>query len=191
MAHATDLEEGGTGSEDISPGWRVFQVVALLTALSWLGSYILMYDPGSGSRGVLSGGQGLMEAWGNVVFDLSPILSVFIIALAVFPERLEYLTRGNDWTSIATRVVLFALPVLWMVNVFIGPRSVMIDKLISQPLNPSGMIPYFGGVFLHVVFQHWFQAIAAITLALVPEKFATLTESATPAGVQCAVVECE
>jgi hypothetical protein len=191
MAHATDSQEGGTGAAGIGLGWRVFQVVALLTALSWLGSYVLMYDPGSGIRSVLAGGTGLMEAWGNIVLDLSPILSIFIIALAVFPERLSYLTRGNDWTSIATRVLLFALPVLWMVNVFIGPRSVMIDKLISQPLNQSGMIPFFGGVFLHVVFQHWFQAIAALTLALVPEKFATLTESTAPAGVQCAVVECE
>lgn len=191
MAHTRDTRKGSTGAERIDPGWRVFQAVALLTALSWLGSYVLMYDPGSGFRGVLAGGQGLLEAWGNIVFDLSPILSVFIIALAVVPERLSYLTRGNDWTSAVTRVVLFALPVLWMVNVFVGPRAVMIDKLISQPLNPSGMIPFFGGVFLHVVLQHWFQAIAAITLALVPETFATLTESPTPAGVQCAVVECE
>jgi hypothetical protein len=50
------------------------------------------------------------------------------------------------------------------------------------------MIPFAGGVFLHVVFQHWFQAIAAIAVALVPQQFDTLTESPTPAGVQCALV---
>ena len=109
----------------------------------------------------------------------------------MFPERLSFLTRGDDWTSTATRAILFALPVLWMVNVFIGPRSVMIDKLIAQPMNPSKMIPFYGGVFLHVVMQHWFQSLAAIVLALVPERFATLTESPTPAGVQCAIVDCE
>lgn len=191
MAHTTDIRTGGTGTQNIGSGWRVFQVVALLTALSWLGSYFLIYNPFSGIESVLSGGAGFMEAWGDIVFDLSPILSVIIIALAVFPERLAFLTRGDDWTSAVMRVILFTLPVLWMVNVFIGPRSVMIDKLISQPLNQSGMIPLFGGVFLHVVFQHWFQAIATLTLALVPEKFTTLTESTTPAGVQCAIVECE
>lgn len=46
-------------------------------------------------------------------------------------------------------------------------------------------------MFLHVVFQHWFQGLVAVTIALVPEQFATLTESPTPAGIQCAVVQCE
>jgi hypothetical protein len=46
-------------------------------------------------------------------------------------------------------------------------------------------------VFLHVVFQHWFQAIAALGFALVPQQFGTLTGSQTPAGVQCALVNCE
>lgn len=169
----------------------MFQVIALLTALSWLASYLLFTTPGAWIGPLLAGELGLMEAWGDIVFDLSPIVSIVVIGLAVFPERLSFLTERDDWTSTATRVILFALPVLWMVNVFIGPRSVMIDKLISQPLNPSGMIPFYGGVFLHVVMQHWFQSLAAIVLALVPAQFATLTESPTPAGIQCAVVECE
>jgi hypothetical protein len=32
---------------------------------------------------------------------------------------------------------------------------------------------------------------SAIALALVPNAFATITESSTPAGIQCAVVQCE
>lgn len=191
MAHSTDTQTGGTGTAGISTGWRVFQVIALLTALGWLASYLLYTTPGAWINPLLSGELGLMDAWGSIVFDLSPIISFVIIGLAVFPERLRFLTRGTDWTTTLTRIVIFALPALWIVNVFIGPRSIMIDKLISQPMNPSKVVPFTGGVFLHVVFQHWFQAFAAIALALVPEKFATLTESATPAGVQCAIVDCD
>lgn len=190
MAQVHESQETG-GQRGISIGWRVFQIVALLTALSWLASYLLFTTPGTWIDPLLAGELGLMESWGDIVFDLSPILSVFVIGLAVFPERLSFLTQHRGWTSSVTRVILFALPVLWMVNVIIGPRSVMIDKLIAQPMNPSKMIPFYGGVFLHVVMQHWFQSLAAIVLALVPEQFDTLTESPTPAGIQCAIVECE
>lgn len=190
MAQAHETTGGRTGTGTIGTGWRVFQVVALLTALSWLASYFLFTTPGAWINPLLSGEIGFLEAWGSIVFDLSPILSIVIIGLAVFPERLSFLTSGDDWKTTATRVILVVLPALWMINVFIGPRSVMIDKLIATPLDPSGMIPFFGGVFLHVVFQHWFQSVAAIVLALVPEQFSTLTESPTPAGVQCAVVDC-
>lgn len=190
MAHATETHDS-TGRAGISTGWRIFQVVALLTALSWLASYLLFTTPGAWVSPLLSGEMRLMEAWGSIVFDLSPILSIVIIGLAVFPERLSFLTRGDGWSSTATRVLIFVLPALWIVNVFIGPRSVMIDKLIASPLDASKMVPFYGGVFAHVVFQHWFQSFAALALALVPEQFSTLTESPTPAGVQCAVVDCE
>lgn len=190
MAHASETQ-GTAGRTGISTGWRIFQVVALLTALSWLASYLMFTTPGSWISPLLAGELGIMEAWGSIVFDLSPILSIVIIGLAVFPERLSFLTRGDGWSSTATRVLIFVLPALWIVNVFIGPRSVMIDKLIAGPLAPSKMVPFYGGVFAHVVLQHWFQSFAAIALALVPEQFSTLTESPTPAGVQCAVVECD
>ncbi|WP_433628478.1 hypothetical protein [Halomicrococcus sp. NG-SE-24] len=106
----------------------------------------------------------------------------------MFPERLSFLTTGEGWSTTVARAVLFVLPALWMVNVFVG--TPMVDKLITVPLQSSRMVPTFSGVFLHVVFQHWFQSIAAIVLALTPQQFSTLTESPTPAGVQCAVVDC-
>lgn len=190
MAQAHETTGGRTGTETIGTGWRVFQVVALLTALSWLASYLLFTTPGTWIGPLVAGEIGFLEAWGSIVFDLSPIISIVIIGLAVFPERLSFLTRGDDWKPTAMRALLFVLPALWMINVFIGPRSIMIDKLIATPLNPSKMVPFFGGVFLHVVLQHWFQSVAAIVLALVPDRFSTLTESPTPAGVQCAVVDC-
>lgn len=185
MAQAHEAPSTGTDAGHISTGWRVFQVVALLTALSWLMSYALFVTP-FGWVGPMFGGE--LPAWGDVVFDLSPIVSIFVIALAVFPERLSFLTEGSGWTTTVARAVLLILPALWMVNVFVG--TPMVDKLITVPLQPSRMIPTFGGVFLHVVFQHWFQSIAAIVLALAPQQFSTLTESPTPAGVQCAVVDC-
>ena len=133
---------------------------------------------------------GDMPSYGTVVFDLSPILSAVLILLAVAPGGLRFVEAAN-WMGYLSRAILFALPVLWMLNVFVGPRSVMIDKLINRPLAQSGMIPFYAGVFMHVVFQHWFQAVTVLVFSLVPEKFGTLVESKTPAGVQCAVVDCE
>lgn len=161
----------------IGLGWRLFQIVALISAVSWLFSYLLFGDP-----------LGRLEpAWGSIVWVLSPIISIFIIGIAVAPERLSFLQQ-SDAKGIAARSVLLLVAGLWMVNVFVG--TPMVDKLFAEPLAASRVIPAFGGVFLHVVFQHWFQALAAITLALVPEQFSTITDSPTPAGVQCAVVEC-
>lgn len=185
MAQAHETSDVG-GSGGISSVWRVFQLLGLIVALSWLASFILYSDPYGWVGGLASGD---LPSYGTVVFDLSPILSVFLIVLAVAPERLEFV-RGSDWTAWITRGILLLLPVLWMLNVFFGSRSQMIDFLINDPLGQSRMVPFFAGVFLHVVFQHWFQAVTALVFALVPEQFGTLTESPTPAGVQCAVVDC-
>lgn len=185
MAQAHETSSTGGVSGNISVGWRVFQVLGLLSALSWLTSYILFVTPFKWVGPLLNG---TLPSWGTVVFDLSPIVSVIVILLAVAPERLKF-AKGNSALAYAVRGVVLILPALWMLNVFIG--TPMVDKLITQPLNPSRMIPTFAGVFLHVVFQHWFQAIAALGFALVPNQFGTLTESPTPAGIQCAVVQCE
>lgn len=183
QAHNTSSTSGVSGN--ISIGWRVFQVLGLLSALSWLTSYILFVTPFQWVGPMLSG---TLPSWGSVVFDLSPIVSVIVILLAIAPERLGF-ADSDSALAYAIRAVVLILPALWMLNVFVG--TPMVDKLITQPLNPSRMIPAFSGVFLHVVFQHWFQAIAALGFALVPNQFGTLTESSTPAGIQCAVVQCE
>lgn len=178
-------ETSGVGaSGDISTVWRVFQILGLLVALSWLASFILYSGPYGWVAGLF---QGDIPSYGTVVFDLSPILSVFLIVLALAPEKLAFV-RGSGWKTWVTRGILLLLPVLWMLNVFTG--TPMVDKLIADPLGQSRMIPFFAGVFGHVVFQHWFQAVTALVFALVPEQFGTLTESPTPAGVQCAVVDC-
>jgi hypothetical protein len=175
------------GSGRISNGWRVFQLLGLLVALSWLVSFVLQSEPYAWLPGLAAGD---LPSYSTLVFDLSPILSVVLILLAVAPDRLSVLTEYN-WKGYTARAILIILPVLWMLNVFVGPRSQMIDNLITTPLDASGMIPFFGGVFLHVVFQHWFQALTALAVGLVPGQFGTLTESPAPAGVQCAVVDCE
>jgi hypothetical protein len=187
MAQAHETRTTGGEPNTIGTGWRIFQVLALLTALSWLGSFLLFSEPYGWVAGLFAGE---LPEWGTLVFDLSPIVSIILILLAVAPGQLRFM-EGDDWKAYLVRAVVLVLPALWMLNVFVGPRQVMIDKLIATPLDPSNMIPLWGGVFLHVVMQHWFQSIAAIAFALVPEQFDTLVESPTPAGVQCAVVECE
>lgn len=192
MAEAHETPGPGTDTGEtpraISAGWRVFQVLGLLSALSWLVSYFAIYAPTGAFQWVDPLFAGQLPAWGDVVFDVSPLVSVLVILLAIWPSALGFM-QGDDWTAYLARIVAFVVPAAWMLNVFVG--SPMVNKLVTQPLEPSKMIPLFAGVFLHVVFQHWFQAIAAIAFSLVPDQFETLTASETPAGVQCAVVRCE
>lgn len=190
MAGTHETADGSTGtgrSGRIGTGWRVFQILALLSALGWLVSYVAFtaFDGAFSWVGPMFAGE--IPAWGDVVFDISPIVSVLVILLAVWPSALQFMQKDN-WQAYLARVVAFLIPAAWMLNVFVG--TPMVDKLITQPLAPSGQIPFFAGVFLHVVFQHWFQAIAAIAFSLVPDQFETLTASETPAGIQCAVVDC-
>jgi len=189
MAEAqAQAQDAGSEPGDISTGWRAFQVIALLAALSWLVSYILFVDGYTALTEGL-GGQGIFAMIGGIVYGLSPIVSIVVIGIAVWPKAFSFLNDGDAKAMIA-RTVIFLVPFLWMANVLLG-SSPMVDKLFTIPLDQSGALPIFGGVFLHVVFQHWFQGLVAVTIALVPEQFATLTESETPAGIQCAVVQCE
>lgn len=178
MAEAQAQGTGTASSGGISSAWRVFQAVGLLVALSWLGSWLLV-----------EGYARVGEGYGGLVFALSPLVSLVIIAMAVSPGSFAFLNDG-DWKAWTARIVLFVIPFLWMYNVMFG-GSPMVDKLFDIPLQQSKALPIYAGVFLHVVFQHWFQGLVAITIALVPEQFAALTESPTPAGLQCAVVDCE
>lgn len=188
-AHETPSTGTGTGTQpdSIGAGWRAFQVLGLLSALAWLGSYVAFVAPNGAFSWVGPMFTGDLPAWGTVVFDISPLVSVLVILLAVWPRALQFM-QGDDWTAYAGRAIAFLIPAAWMLNVFVG--TPMVNKLITQPLAASRMIPMFAGVFLHVVFQHWFQAIAAIAFSLVPDQFETLTASETPAGIQCAVVDC-
>lgn len=186
-AHGTADVERGDRSGGVGLGWRVFQVLALGSALAWLYSYFAIYAPGGAFTWVGPLFDGQLPAYGDVVFDISPVVSVLVVLLALWPSSLRAL-QGRSKQAYALRAIAFIIPALWMVNVFVG--TPMVDKLIGQPLNESRMVPVYGGVFLHVVLQHWFQSIAAIAFTLVPEQFDTLTASETPAGLQCAVVDC-
>ncbi|WP_396611321.1 hypothetical protein ACH9L7_14070 [Haloferax sp. S1W] len=190
MAGAHESADAGTGAGTtgaIGTGWRVFQILGLLSALAWLASYTVFTAPNGAFSWVAPLFSGEIPAWGTVVFDISPLVSVLVILLAVWPSTLQFM-QGDNWQAYALRALAFIIPAAWMLNVFVG--TPMVDKLITQPLAPSRQIPFFAGVFLHVVFQHWFQAIAAIAFSLVPDQFETLTASETPAGIQCAVVDC-
>ena len=185
MAAETTTTGSSTASNDIGLGWRVFQVLALVVALSWIVSYINM---GGYTFVLTGGGPPGIPGLASIIFFLSPIVSIVLIVLAVKPDWLDLLDE-NRTRGMAIRAVVLLFPLLWMVNVFMG--WVMVDKLITDPFGPSKAVPLAGGVFFHVVFQHWFQSLAALVLGLVPDQFDTLTESPTPAGIQCTVVDCE
>lgn len=167
----------------IGPGWRLFQLLGLVAALSYLAGW-LYAGPSRYLEGIGSGVQG---TWGGVVGMLSPVVAVVMIVLALAPERLSFLAERRPAARLALAAVL-VLAVAWMVNaIFFSP---MYDKFFTVPGDPARVLPISGGVFLHMVLQHWFQSIAVITLALSPERYASLLRSPEPAGLQCAVVRC-
>lgn len=172
-------------SYDISTGWRAFQAVALISAVSWLLSYILFVQPFAWVGPLFA--NGVVPKWGNVIFDISPLLSVVIILMAVAPRTLAFMD-DDDWLGIIARSLLAFYAAAWMINVLIA--TPMVGMLFEQPLAASKMVPVFGGVFFHVVIQHWFQAVAGFVFAVASDPFEVLTEAPTPSGVQCAVVDC-
>lgn len=177
----TDHQAQGDG---VGIGWRVFQIVALLSAVSYIAGWIY----GDPSRYLAGLGSADLAAYTGIISFLSPIVSVFLIVLAIAPDSLSWLTDAETTPAKVTLGFLLALTVAWMVNAFFTP---MYTKLVTVPMDPSGVLPITGGVFLHMVFQHWFQSIATVVLAVAPKTFKDITDSPTPAGLQCAVVECE
>lgn len=156
--------------------WRLFEVTALVVVSGLYSHFVVK-------------GTGIPELrWRAIVSFFSPIISLYIVGMAVVPEERSF-GQVDDWKGWLGRGVLGVLSVPWIVKVFVG--TPMVDELFSIPLRGSGAFPVFGNVFRHVVFQHWLQTLAGLAMALVPKQFATLTDSPTPAGVQYAVVECE
>lgn len=167
----------------IGPGWRLFQFVGVVAALSYLFGWFY-----AGPNRYLDGlGGGVQSTWGSVVGLLSPIVAIVMIVLALAPERMSFLTERRPGARLALAAIL-VLAAAWMVNaIFFSP---MYDKFLTTPGDPAKVLPISGGVFLHMVLQHWFQSIAVIVLALSPERYASLLRSPVPAGLQCAVVRC-
>lgn len=160
-------------------GWRLFQLGGFLTAVSWFLSYFLFLD-GYTALQVVFGTDNLLWVIGGIGYFLSPLLSVVLIAIAVWPGALAFL-NGDGRRALAARAVLFLIPFLWLGSVFVGDTA-MVNQMLTNPLGKSVALPVMTGATVHVVFQHWFQGFAAMLLAMVPERFSTLTDSDRPAG---------
>lgn len=186
MAQAHSRETGPDGSL-AGIGWRTFQLLGLLTALSWIVSYAMFLD-GYEALAVVFQPNSVVGAVASLAYFLSPLISLVLVAIAVWPRALSALD-GTSRVALAARSLLVLVPVIWLGTVFIGAPA-MITGMFVDPLGHSMALPVFGGQFVHVLFQHWFQGLAAIALGLVPGRFGTLTHAARPAGLQCSVVEC-
>lgn len=174
------------GPASIGLGWRAFQVGGLLIAASWLFSYVVFLN-GFEAWQTIFGLENPIWITFGIGYFFSPLLSIVLIAIAVWPGALALLNRG-DRRALIARVGLFLVPTMWLGSVFVGD-SAMIDAMIRNPLGHSRALPVTGGAFFHVVFQHWFQGFSAMLLALVPSHFATLTNSDRPAGTGAVVRE--
>lgn len=169
-------------------GWRAFQIVGLVTALTWLVSYVVFLN-GYEAFQTIFGLSNPLYILGGIGYGLSPIMSLALVVIAFWPGALGRLTR-SDLPALVARAVLLVVPTLWLGAVFLGDSS-MITAMVNAPLGRSSALGIVGGNVIHVVFQHWFQGSVAIALALVPSRFGTLTLAERPAGIQCAVVGCE
>lgn len=168
----------------IGLAWRTFQLAGLVMAVSWIVSYLLFLD-GYTALQVVFGTSNLLWFVGGIGYFLSPLISVILITIAVWPEALAIL-HGDDLKAIGLRAFLFVIPFLWLGSVFVGDTA-MVDRMLTAPLGHSVALPVVGGAFFHTVFQHWFQGFAAMLLALVPTRFSTLTDSDRPAGTGAVV----
>lgn len=174
------------GPASIGPLWRIFQLLAMLTAVSWLISYAF-YLNGYTALVQIFGIDSVFWFVGGVAYFLSPIISFVLIGMAVKPETFRFLNRGDAKARIA-RALLLLIPLCWLGTVFVGAPS-MINPMLKDPLSHSTALPVTGGAFFHAVFQHWFQGFAAMVLALAPSRFARITESDRPAGTGAVVRE--
>lgn len=167
--------------ERVGLGWRIFQLVGLVAGLSylvgWLSGNPLRYIEGMDSP---------LSAWTGTIALLSPLVAIALIVLAIDPQALAFL-RKRTATARILQALFLILTVGWMVNALLW--TPMYTKFLTTPLEPAQVLPIPGGVFVHMVLQHWFQSIAVLVLALAPQRFTALTDS-PQARVQCAVVKC-
>lgn len=170
--------------EQVGAGWRVFQVLALIAGVSYIIGWVAA-GPASYFNGIVDSPTAL-SSYTSLISFLSPIVALAAILLAVDPHRLNLLTRKSAAARTAA-VLLLILTVGWLLN---GMFTPMYEKLITVPMNPSQVLPIPGGVFLHMVLQHWFMSIAVLTLALMPSRFSALIANTRPTALQCAVVRC-
>lgn len=184
MAQAHETAGSGTVNP-ISAGWRLFQLVVLVVAMS----YIVGWFIGGPTRFLdKAAAGGPVQTWAGLVLFASPLISVLLIVLAIWPNTLAALSEKQSLAAKVTLGVIFLFTAAWLVNAFL--YTPMYTKLVENPMGPAKVTPFTGGLAFHMVFQHWFQSAAVLVFALFPQKFSTLTRSAEPAGLQCAVVEC-
>lgn len=184
MAQAHKAEGSGR-IESISPAWRVFQLAVFVVALSYLvGWYI-----GGPTRFLdKAASGGLVQTWAGLILFASPLISVLLIVLAIWPNTLAALSEKKTVGAKVLLGIIFLFTLAWLVNALL--YTPMYSKLLENPMGQAKVLPIPGGLTLHMVFQHWFQSAAVLVFALVPEKFSTLTQSESPAGLQCAIVDC-
>lgn len=186
MARA-ETQETIRGPASVGPLWRVFQLVGLLTAVSWLISYAFYLDGYEALVEVFAKAGSVVGIAGGIAYFLSPVISFVLIGMAVKPEAFSFLNR-NDWRATVARATLLFIPFFWLLTVFLGAES-MIEPMLRNPWSHSRALPVAGGAFFHAVFQHWFQGFTAMMLALVPSRFTRITESDRPAGTGAVVRE--
>lgn len=144
-----------------SAGWLLFQIVAVVAGLSWFGTLAYRY--------MILGPLGSSQ---EIVWALTPVLAVTAVILGIFPRVLTPLS-ATGWRSRwgLFRLAILGIAVAWIVIVAQGP---MLTRLLVAPFAPAKVMPVLGGVFFHVVIQHWFLSVSAVVLALFPSRFESL-----------------
>lgn len=167
--------------EGVGLGWRIFQLVGLVAGLSYLVGWL-----GGNPMRYIEGMESPLTVWTGTIALLSPLVAIALILLAIDPHAIGFLRKRTPAARVG-QALFVILTVGWMVNALLW--APMYTKFFTTPMAPAGVLPIPGGVFLHMVLQHWFQSIAVLALALAPQRFTALTDS-PQARVECAVVKC-
>jgi len=148
----------------------LLRALFLFVGVSWIYS-VAHIDM---TRGFLGGSELFV-----VARHLSLAISMALMVLAVRPSLLRPLLGPKSGATLGFSVLLLVAAGLWQWSLVDGP---MLDKFFDNPMGHakgSGLL-FSGGVFFHVVFQHWMQAAMGVLLAIYPQGFRALIAPELP-----------
>lgn len=148
----------------------VVRVLFLVVGASWIYSVIRI----DLRLGFLGGSELFV-----VARHLSLAISMALIVLAVRPSLLRPLLGPKSGAMLGFSALLLVAAILWQWSLVSGP---MLDKFLDNPMGQAkgAGLAFSGGLFFHLVFQHWIQAAMGVLLAMYPRGFRALIAPELP-----------
>lgn len=115
-----------------------------------------------------------------VARHLALVISLTLMVMAVRPSLLRPLLGPKSGATLAFSVLLLVAAGLWQWSLVDGP---MMGKFLDNPFTGqakgAGLL-FSGGVFFHIVIQHWLISAVGVLLAVYPQGFRALIAPEVP-----------